>query len=239
MRKWLWIVPMLVAAGCSKNQAPRPQAGTPAGSAQAAVPAPSVSPEPAAQPDLPPPPADDPSPAATPDPAPAAAVVIPKGTLLRVRVDESISTRHNHSGDRFTATLTEPVVVNGESVLPSGTRLAGHVLVSKSSGRLKGRARLVLELDSFERRGRRYRIDTTAAARVSGSHRKRNFVAIGGGAGGGAAIGAIAGGGLGAAIGAGAGAAAGTVGAAITGRKQVTIPAETVVRFTLGAPVRV
>jgi len=224
MRKWLWIAPMLIGLGCSKSPAPTAQASqTPAAQTQAAAPAGGVQ-------------AALPSPT---DPAPPAGVVIPRGTLLRVRVDESISTRRNHSGDRFTARLTDAVVVNGESVMPSGTRLSGHVLVSKPSSRLKGRARLVLELDSFERDGRRYRIDTTAAARVSGSHKKRNFAAIGGGSGVGAAIGAIAGGGVGAVIGAGAGAAAGTVGAAITGKKQVTIPAETVVRFTLGAPVRV
>jgi hypothetical protein len=55
----------------------------------------------------------------------------------------------------------------------------------------------------------------------------------------GAAIGAIASGGTGALIGAGAGAVAGTVGAAVTGRKEVTLPAETVMRFTLGAPMRI
>ena len=117
--------------------------------------------------------------------------------------------------------------------------MQGHVLLCAASGRFKGRARIVLSLDSFERGGRQYEIDTTAASRVTTSHKKRNIIAIGGGTGIGAAIGAIAGGGKGALIGAGAGAAAGTVGAAVTGKKQVTIPAETVLRFTLGAPVRV
>jgi hypothetical protein len=158
---------------------------------------------------------------------------------LRVRIDEPISTRRNMPGDRFTATLTNPVVVDGQAVLPAGTRMAGRVMVSAPSGRFRGRARLVLVLDSFQRDGRRYRIDTTAAARVSGAHKKRNLVAIGGGSGVGAAIGAIASGGTGALIGAGAGAVAGTVGAAVTGRKEVTLPAETVMRFTLGAPMRI
>jgi len=234
MRKWLWMAPLLIVAGCSKNPTSKPQTATPAGSAQAALPSPVAQPDPPAQPD---------PQSATGDPAPSVAgtpgIVIPSGTLLRVRVDEAISTRRNSRGDRFTATLTDAVVVNGQAVLPSGTRLAGHVLVSRPSGRLKGRARLVLALDSFVRDGRRYRIDTTAASRVSSSHKKRDVAAIGGGAGTGAAIGAIAGGGVGAAVGAGAGAAVGTAGAAITGKKQVTIPAESVVRFTLGAPVRV
>ena len=225
MRKWFWIAPFLILAGCSKHPGQNSQAQTSPTTVQAASPAPAPN-------------APDPPPVVG-EPVPSSGIVIPGGTPLRVRVDESLSTRRNRRGDRFTATLTDPVFVNGQAVLPSGTRLAGHVLVSSPSPRMKGRARLVLELDSFERDGHRYAIATTAAARVSSSHKKRNLVAIGGGAGTGAAIGAIAGGGVGAAIGAGAGAAAGTVGAAVTGRKQVTIPAETVVRFTLGAPVRV
>jgi hypothetical protein len=226
MNKWVWIAPLLVAAGCSRNPEAKSQAQQPvAGGTQAAATVPAPNPEAVAQPD-PPPPA-------------AAAIVIPRGTPLRVRIDEAISTRRNLRGDRFTATLSSPVVVNGQPVLPSGTRLSGHVLVSAASGRFKGRARLVLALDSFEHNGRRYSIDTTAAARVSGSHKKRNLVAIGGGSAAGATVGAIAGGGAGALIGAGAGAVAGTVGAAVTGKKQVTLPAESIVRFTLGAPVRV
>jgi hypothetical protein len=228
MRKWLWIAPVLLAAGCSRNQAAKTQSEQPASTVQAASaapPQPIATPDPGANPDLVSAPANDP--------------VIPSGTLLRVRVDQALSTRRNRRGDRFTATLMEPVAVNGQDVLPSGTRLAGRVLVAAPSGRLKGRARLILALDSFERDGHRYAIETTAASRVSRNHKKRNLAVIGGSAGTGATVGAIAGGGPGALIGAGAGAVAGTVGAAVTGRKQVSIPAETVVRFTLGAPVRV
>jgi len=229
MRKTLWIVPILLLAGCSKNQQNNRQ---PVGSAQAAMIAPAANPTP--NPD----PAAAAAPAA-PDPAPTAEAIIPRGTPLRARIDESLSTRRNRPGDRFTATLTDPVVVNGQQVLPSGTRLEGRVLVARPSGRLEGRARLVLALDSIDRDGRRYSIDTTVVSRVSRSHKRRNLLAIGGTAGAGASVGAIAAGGVGAAVGAGAGAVAGTVGAAVTGRKQVYLPAESVVRFTLGAPARV
>ena len=227
MRKWLWIAPILLAAGCSKNQAADPRAQQPIATAQTAT----VTPPPAFTP--------DPGAAAEAVAAPENDPVIPGGTLLRVRVDQALSTRRSRRGDRFTATLMDSIQVDGQSVLPSGTRLSGRVLVAAPSGRLKGRARLVLALTSFERDGHRYSIETTAASRVSRNHKKRNVEVIGGSAGTGAAIGAIAGGGPGALIGAGAGAVAGTVGAALTGKKQVSIPAETVVRFTLGAPVRV
>jgi hypothetical protein len=163
--------------------------------------------------------------------------VIPIGSGVHVRVDQSIDTRRNRAGDRFTATLSQPIEVGGRVVVPAGTRFAGHVTTASASGRLKGRAQLGLALDSFHMKGREYRIRTTSVARVSESHKKRNGWLIGGATGLGTALGAIAGGAKGALIGAGAGAGAGTAGAAVTGKKEVGIAAETSLRFTLRAPV--
>ncbi len=163
--------------------------------------------------------------------------MIPNGAGVHVRVDQSIDTRRNRAGDRFTATLSQPIEVGGRVVVPAGTRFAGHVTTASASGRLKGRAQLGLALDSFHMKGREYRIRTTSVDRVSESHKKRNGWLIGGAAGLGTALGAIAGGAKGALIGAGAGAGAGTAGAAATGKKEVGIAAETPLRFTLRAPV--
>lgn len=165
--------------------------------------------------------------------------VIPEGTQLQVRLREALDTRRNRAGDRFSATLRSPVTVWGSIALPTGTVFQGHVLTASSSGRLKGRAALRLALDSFELERKRYEIDTSSNTRISGRHRKRNWALIGGGAGLGAALGAIAGGGTGALIGAGAGTAAGTMGAAFTGKKQVSLPAETLLTFTLRRSVTI
>ena len=220
MRQWLWITPIVLLAGCSGNHSSGPVAAqSAAGSEQAAL-----------------------TPAAMVEPAPVPVVretVIPRDTALRVRLDQTISTKTNSPGDAFTATLAAPLVVDGETVLPRGTRFGGHVAVAAPSGRFKGRAQLVLSLDTFRRDGKEYEIDTKNVGRVSSSHKKRNAFLIGGGAGIGAAIGAIAGGGKGALIGAGAGAAAGTAGEAATGVKHVAMPAETLLRFTLSEPLRV
>jgi hypothetical protein len=80
-------------------------------------------------------------------------------------------------------------------------------------------------------------LSTTTVARESGRHRKRNWSLIGGGSGAGALTGGLVAGPVGAAIGAGSGAAAGVAGAAITGKKQVSMPAETAVSFTLKDPL--
>ena len=170
---------------------------------------------------------------------PPQSITLPRGTLFEVRLAETLDTKRNRTGDRFRATLDTPIVTeNGTEIIPRGANFSGRVDTSKASGRLKGRAVMTLELDSFELNGRSYRITTSHAARVSGGHKKRNIIAIGGGAGAGAGIGALAGGPAGALIGAGAGAGAGTLGAVFTGKKQVSIPVETRLGFELRGPVQ-
>jgi hypothetical protein len=164
---------------------------------------------------------------------------VPSGAIVRVRLDQSLDTGRNKAGDTFTGMLQVPVMSGDKIAIPEGTQFTGHVMSAKPSGRLTGRGYLTITLDSFVLNGKTYEIDTSANSRVTEAHKKRNTVLIGGGSGVGALIGGLAGGGKGAAIGAVAGAAAGTAGAAATGEKNVHIPAETVMRFTLRAPVQV
>jgi hypothetical protein len=172
-----------------------------------------------------------------PAPPPAPSVTLPAGTSFRVRLLEAIDTRRNRAGDRFTASLDEPLVDGDRVVVPKGTVFTGHVIESKPSGRFKGRAVLALRLDSFDLNGQVYVVDSTNSSRVSKGHKKHNLTWIGGGSGGGALIGAAAGGGAGALIGAGAGAAAGTVGSVFTGKREVSLPVESTLRFSLTSPV--
>jgi len=181
-----------------------------------------------------PPPAQASAPSAPPPPV---AVQVPAGTRLEVRVDQALSTERNRAGDKFRATLEAPVETEGREVLPRGARVSGHVTTSRPSGRLEGRAVIGITLDSVESNGRAVPISTSLDTKTSEAHKKRNIELIGGGAGVGALIGGLLGGGKGAAIGAGAGAAAGTGGAAVTGEKNIEIPAETVFTFRLKAPV--
>ena len=177
------------------------------------------------------------NPLVTPVTSAAPELSVPAGTRVRVRLTQTIDTRRNRAGDRFTASLDEPLVIGDRVVVPRGASFFGQVTESKPSGRFKGRAVLALRLDSFELNGVTHEIRSTNSTRKSAGHKKHHWFWIGGGSGGGAAIGAIAGGGSGALIGAGAGAAAGTIGSALTGKRQVSLPAETAVTFTLQAPV--
>ncbi len=173
-----------------------------------------------------------------PAPQPVA-IVIPRGTDLRISVDRAISSATSHSGDPFQATLLNAVRVNGRTVIPSNARVKGRVVEAVPSGRLSREARLVLTLDAVEINHHYYGIRTDSLERTGASHKKRDFIAIGGGSALGAIIGGIAGGGKGAAIGAAAGAGAGTAGAAVTGKKNVELPAEATLIFKLSAPLRI
>ena len=164
-------------------------------------------------------------------------LVAPAGSVLRVRLDQALDTSRSRSGDRFSGVLDSPVFANGTEVLPKGTVVHGHVLNAHPSGRLKGRALLSLTLDSCEASGRQIELSVNPVTRVGNRHRKRNWAWIGGGSGTGALVGGLVGGPVGLLAGAGSGAAAGTAGAAITGKKQVHMPAESLAGFTLKDPL--
>jgi hypothetical protein len=157
------------------------------------------------------------------------AAAIPAGKQVRVRLGQTISSASAHSGDKWEGTLASDVTVDDRVVARKGARVTGIVAESKPSGRLSAPGVVRLRLASVDGQA----VHSGSVVREGESHKKRNVTAIGGGAGLGAVIGALAGGGKGAAIGAGAGAAAGTAGAAATGKKDVRIPVETVLTFTV------
>jgi hypothetical protein len=167
------------------------------------------------------------------------AAVIPAGTVLTVRLGEALGSKISQSGQTFTATLANPIEVDGKTVIPAGANASGTVVDAKPLGRFKGAASLQIKLTSVTVNGNDRPIETSSVVRAEKGKGKRTATLIGGGAGVGAIIGGLAGGGKGAAIGALAGAGAGTAGTAFTGNKDVVLPAESAVSFKLEQPLEV
>jgi len=178
-------------------------------------------------------------------PVPAAApseptvVVVPAGTSLSVELGEDLGSKLSQTGQTFDARLASAVVVSGQSIIPSGARVTGTVVDAKPMGHFKGGARLALQLESVATRQGTLPVATTMVEETLKGKGKRTAGFIAGGTGAGALIGGLTGGGKGAAIGAAAGAGAGTAGAAVTGNKQIEMPAGTLLTFRLEQPLRV
>jgi hypothetical protein len=172
-------------------------------------------------------------------PEPARPLVVPAGTVLTVRLGQTVGSKISSAGQTFTATLASPVVVDGKTAIPSGAAASGTVVDAKPLGRFKGGASLQLRLTSIAIGGADQSISTSSVVRAEKGKGKRTAVLAGGGAGLGALIGGLAGGGKGAAIGALAGGGAGAGGAAFTGNKDVVLPAESALSFKLEQPLEV
>ncbi len=180
----------------------------------------------------------------TPPPAPAPPpppqkVTIPTGTVLAVRLVDAINTETAQPGQTFHATLDTPLSVEGEVAIPSGYDVEGHVVDVKSAGKFQGKSELKLQLDRISVGPRYYSISTDQYFREGSSRGKNTAEKVGAGAGIGAIIGAIAGGGKGAAIGAAAGGGLGGGVQAAGKGQQIKLASETVLNFTLQAPVSV
>ena len=160
-------------------------------------------------------------------------VTIPVGTEIHVVLDSTVSSRDSQPGDTFDATVSEPVIVEGQTIVSRQVRARGVVVDARPSGRLSKAALLSLALKSVQCNGAWVDIHTHDLTLEGKSHKKRDAVAIGGGSALGAIIGGLAGGGKGAAIGVLAGGGAGTAGAAATGREDIILQAESHVTFRL------
>ncbi len=165
----------------------------------------------------------------------AKTLTIPEGTLIPVRMLERVSSDIHASGDTFSASLSEPLVVDGFAIAEKNARVEGRVVQAEKGGRVKGTSFLSVELTHLSTAdGQKVAIHTQTFERKADQNSKtEDAKKVGVGAAIGAAIGAIAGGGKGAVIGAGAGGAAGG-GVVVAGRgKPADLPVETRINFKL------
>jgi hypothetical protein len=152
-------------------------------------------------------------------------------------LNQAIATNRVTAGDPFYATVAEPVVVDGQTVIPEGAPATGKILSVRETGRFHGVAELRLALDSVQVGSNIYDLHSTVFTRVGHNNKKRNWELIGGGGGAGALIGGLVGGGKGLLIGAPIGGAAGTAEQAGTEKRSLVIPAETAMTFELTNPL--
>jgi hypothetical protein len=194
-----------------------------------------------------PPPAASPAPAIVPaaepapppPPPPPQKVTIPAGTTISVRLEDGVDSETATQGQSFRATLNSPLSVEGDVAIPTGHEVEGHVVSVQSAGKFAGKSELTLQLDRISVNGKSYSIQTDQWHREGSSRGKNTAEKVGAGSVIGAIIGGIAGGGKGAAIGAAAGGGVGGGVQAATKGQQIKLPVETVLTFTLQAPVSV
>jgi Bacterial conjugation TrbI-like protein len=178
---------------------------------------------------------------------------IPAGTTLHCRLTQTLSTQLNFQGDPFTATVSEPYLVNGKEVIPAGSTLEGRISELQRPGRLKGVGEMQLAVTrlSFPD-GRSFTLNATLlstygaeGARVNSeegvvrgpSSRIKDLEEVGTGMGGGGFLGTLIGGFHGAVIGGAIGGAAGLIDTLRRRGKDLTLPTGTQLNYQLTRPL--
>ena len=172
-------------------------------------------------------------PPAPPPPPPPQKVTIPAGTQLSIRLNDPLDSERNKVGDSFHGSLSAPIVIDGETVIPQGADVVGRVANVQSAGRFAGSSLLTLELTSLSVNGRTYNIQTNQWSRQGKGEGKNTATKVGIGTAAGAILGGLIGGGKGAAIGAASGAGAGTGASAAKKGEQIKLSPEAVLNFQM------
>jgi hypothetical protein len=177
-------------------------------------------------------------PVPTPVPPPQK-VTVPSGTQISVRLNDEVDSEKAQVGDVFHGSISAPVTVGEETVIPTTADVEGRVVEVKSAGRFAGQSVLTLELTKLTMNGKTYSLQTSQWTKSGNGRGKSTAAKVGGGAAVGAVLGGIFGGGKGAAIGAAAGAGAGTGVSAATKGQQIILHPEAVIAFQLQGPITV
>lgn len=166
-------------------------------------------------------------------------ITVPAGTAFSAVLQTTLSTKTTNPGDRFSARVLSPVLVNGKIAVPEGAALHGHVVLAEQPGKASGRGKLQLAYDSIEFGGHSYQLDLRSPVYESKSGTGKDVGLIGGGAVVGGVIGGVAGGSKDIGKGAAIGAVTGTGASLMTRGPQLELGAGSTLRFTLDRDVDV
>lgn len=176
----------------------------------------------------------------TPPPPPVPQkITVPAGTQLSIRLNDEVNSEKAQVGDVFHGSISAPVSIDEQTVIPTTADVEGRVVDVKSAGRFAGQSVLTLELTKLTMGGKSYSLQTSQWTKSGSGRGKSTAAKVGGGAAVGAVLGGIFGGGKGAAIGAAAGAGAGTGVSAATKGQQIILRPEAIIAFQLQGPVTV
>jgi hypothetical protein len=166
-------------------------------------------------------------------------ITVPYGTVLAVRLTETLSSDLNQPGDTFLASLASPIVISDRVVVPEGADVRGMIVDVQNARRLGRRSTLVIKVTHLTYSGKTYELRSSQYSKQGASRNTYAAAAITGGTGVGAIIGTVLGRGKGAAIGAVLGAAAGTGVQAVTKPASAKLSAESTLSLRLEAPLKV
>ncbi|MGB2603452.1 MAG: hypothetical protein WBC78_07650 [Candidatus Sulfotelmatobacter sp.] len=176
---------------------------------------------------------------------------VPAGTALMVKLETTLATFSNKPGDPFQGSLTQPVVLNGQTVIPAGARIEGRVTKVAEPRRIAGKPTIgILPEALILPTGERFFLDATLVDTNAGrdtdvnnegefkgsGHDRRDQLETGGGTAGGMLIGGLVGGPVGIVVG-------GAIGAGATGahylskHRSATLPAGTTLTIELNRPL--
>jgi hypothetical protein len=166
-------------------------------------------------------------------------ITVPSGTQLSIRLNDEVDSEKAQVGDVFHGSLSAPISIDDQTVIPTTADVEGRVVEVRSAGRFAGQSVLTLELTKLTMNGRSYNLQTSQWTKSGSGRGKATAAKVGGGAAVGAILGGIFGGGKGAAIGAAAGAGAGTGVSAATKGQQIVLRPEAIIAFQLQTPITV
>ena len=164
-------------------------------------------------------------------------LTVPAGTAVTVSLGSALGSKLSQAGQTFDGSVAKDVMVGSAVAIPQGANVSGTVMDAKALGKFAGGAVLSVRLDSITINGSNMQVQTEAKTFTQKGKGKRTAVVTGGGAALGGIIGGLVGGGKGAAIGLAAGAGAGAGGSALTGNKEIVLPAESALTFELSQPL--
>jgi hypothetical protein len=180
-----------------------------------------------------------------------AQTALPTGTAVKMKLETTLATFSSKAGDPFTARVSEPLVMDGKTVIPIGTTVEGRVTKSSEPRRIAGKPTIaIFPQNLILPNGDRFTLNASLVDTNAGhgtdvntegqfkgaGHDGRDMTEIGAGTGGGMLIGGLAGGGKGLLIG-------GVVGATVTvthwlsKHRSAMLPAGTELVMELNRPM--